>query len=68
MTEIEYDKWLYVKGCESADEARRFFGVDATMPATLDKERTLANGIRTWRVLSPAWVAQQNDRMKGNQR
>ena len=60
--DIEYDKWMYVKGCETEADARAFFGVAPNTPAKLDPERTLRNGQKTWKVLSPAWVEQQTKR------
>ena len=63
--ELEYDKWLYVKGPETAAAAARaFFGAPANTPTTLDPALTLRNGMKTWKVLSPAWVAQRNEEKK----
>jgi hypothetical protein len=58
---IEYDKWLYVKA-DSADDARRFFGVPPDWPTEFDRfedDSERPKG-RIFRVLSEAWLRQQN--------
>lgn len=61
---IEYDQWLYVR-TDSAEMARKFFGVPADWPCEFDGFATRKPG-RNWRVLSPQYVRQQNDKRNAN--
>lgn len=74
--QLEYCKYETVQ-TDSAARAREFFGYPADWPAEVDPEQTLAfrgaylqrygkpapDDLKVYRVLSSAWVRQQNERM-----
>lgn len=61
---IEYDQWMHVR-TDSAEMARKFFGVPADWPCEFEGFDSRKAG-RIWRVLSPRYVRQQNDKLSAS--